>query len=96
MRDPLTRFFWAFVFPRWRLGLGVFLAGLGAGAASLPFPLLLRRVIDEVAPRGDWRGLLTYKLLLLDLVLAESLLSYVPRPSRCAGAKPSSIRPNTS
>ncbi|MCX7844072.1 MAG: ABC transporter ATP-binding protein/permease [Candidatus Bipolaricaulota bacterium] len=87
MRGPLARFFWAFVFPHWRLGLGALAAGLAANAASLPFPLLLRRVIDEVVPRGDWRSLLAHGLLLLGVVLAESLLSYAAQALAVRGGE---------
>ncbi|MFN3346680.1 MAG: ABC transporter transmembrane domain-containing protein [Candidatus Bipolaricaulaceae bacterium] len=87
MKGPLSRFFLRFVLPHWPLGLGVVLAGLGASAASLPFPLLLRKVIDEVVPKGDAKALLLYGLVLFGLVVVESFLTYAAQALMVLGGE---------
>lgn len=87
MKSPLVRFFSLFVLPHWPLALGVILAGLGASAATLPFPILLRQVIDTVVPKGAGNALLFYGLVLLGLVLVESLLTYLAQALTVRGGE---------
>lgn len=87
MNSPLFRFFFKFIFPRWPLVLGVIFAGLGMSAASIPFPIVLRKVIDEVVPQGDWAKLIVYGLVLAGLVTAEGLLSFLAQALKVRGGE---------